>query len=714
MKKILLLVIFLTNMYTNTFAQCVPSVMLFSDKTTICQGQPVVFTAVSTNQGTAALYEWFVNDISQGVPSSSIFFIPTLSSGSIHSVYTKLTSNAACLATVPETVQSNTIVITVNPTVDASVAISADQTTICANGQVTFTATPTNGGIPSYKWIKNGTPILPAETGSSYTATNVVNSASYAVEMTSTTTCANPTIASSNTVVITVTPTVQPSVTISADQNTICSNGQVTFTATPTNGGTAPVYEWSINAASQGAPSGSTTFTTTALTSSFDVVRVTLTSNANCASPTTANASTSINISSGIGAGTIGSDQTICNNSIPAAITEVSAPTNVMGSLTYLWETSTDGTVYFPMVGATGATYTFSSPLTQDLYIRRVITDPGTPAPCNTATSNSIHIIVLPQLIAGTIEADEDICAGTAASAITETNSPTGGMGTFTYQWESSSMAGGPYANIASATGTTYSPGVLTVTTYFRRIERSGICGSINSNEVAKTVVPTTMSTIHIDDPGQTCDGDIVLFKCQATTVGPNPVYNWYVNNNMVLSQSPSTTTISQIQPFENGDEIWVEVLSNSMCADADPAISNKVIVELIPCTVSNSIYTTTNIDILLQSYVSNSDPNATSYTYFWAITDGAVSTSVNTSMAQAGINIFPNPTTESFNIEMPESGLNVSYEILDVTGARVANGSFTSTGSAQKIETNFGAGMYQVVLHYNNFVTCARLSKVK
>ncbi len=713
MKKLLLLLTFLTSIYSTSFAQCIPTVMLFSDRTEICQGQPVVFTAVSTNQGTAPLYEWFLNNISQGAPSSGIFFIPTLSAGNIHSVDVVMTSNAAC-TTAPGTALSNTIIITVSPTIQASVTISTDQTTICANGQVTLTATPTNGGtLPPYVWKKNGVNI-PTATNTTYTTTSAENGASYTVEMTSSSNCASPTTTSSTPVVITVNPIVQPSVTITADRNTICPNGQVTFTATPKNGGTAPVYEWSINAVSQGAPSGSTTFTTTALTSSFDVVRVELISNALCASPSTATQTMSINVASGIGAGTIGSDQTICYNTIPAAITQIIAPTNIVGIPTYIWEVSLDGIVWTTIVGATGSTYTFSSPLTQDLYIRRVVTDPGTPAPCNTATSNLIHIIVRPQLVAGTIEADETICSETAASTIIQTTAPTGGTGIYTYQWETSVQAGGPYVYIAGATSSIYNPGILTTTRYFRRIETSGICASMHSNEVAKIVVPTTVPTIHIDDPGQTCDGDIVLFKCQATTVGPNPIYNWYVNNNLIASNSPTFRLVNAFEPLKSGDEVWAELISNSTCANTGAVISNKVTVDIVPCTVSNSIYTTSNIDILMQPYVSNSIPNSTGFVYFWSITDGSTTTSVNASMSQAGINLFPNPTTESFNIEMPESGLDVSYEILDVTGARVANGSFTSTGSEQKIETNFGAGMYQVVLQYNNIVTCARLSKVK
>lgn len=90
------------------------------------------------------------------------------------------------------------------------------------------------------------------------------------------------------------------------------------------------------------------------------------------------------------------------------------------------------------------------------------------------------------------------------------------------------------------------------------------------------------------------------------------------------------------------------------------------------------------------------------------------ITTSTTLSQAQSGIKLFPNPTRESFNIEMPESGVDVSYEILDLSGLSVSSGTFVSTGNDQNITTDFSAGMYQVILKYNNSVTCIRLSKVQ
>ena len=52
-----------------------------------------------------------------------------------------------------------TVTVTVNPTITASVSNSASSTSACGGGAITFTATPTNGGTPTYQWYLNGNPV---------------------------------------------------------------------------------------------------------------------------------------------------------------------------------------------------------------------------------------------------------------------------------------------------------------------------------------------------------------------------------------------------------------------------------------------------------------------------------------------------------------------------------------------------------------------------
>src|SRR5687768_17997184 len=155
-----------------------------------------------------------------------------------------MTSSLGCAS--PTTATSNGITMTVTPTVAPSVNINANPgNTICAGTNIIFTATPTNGGTPSYQWKLNGNNV--GTNSSTYSNSALVNGDVVTVIVTSSLGCASPTTATSNGITMTVTPTVVPSVSISANPgNTICAGTNVTFTATPTNGGT-PSYQWRLN-----------------------------------------------------------------------------------------------------------------------------------------------------------------------------------------------------------------------------------------------------------------------------------------------------------------------------------------------------------------------------------------------------------------------------------------------------------------------------------
>src|ERR1039457_3874672 len=82
-----------------------------------------------------------------------------------------LTSNILCPTGNPAT--SNAITMTVNPNLAVSVSISASANPFCQGSQVTFTATPTNGGtIPSYQWKVNGIGVGPNNLVYSYSPNN--------------------------------------------------------------------------------------------------------------------------------------------------------------------------------------------------------------------------------------------------------------------------------------------------------------------------------------------------------------------------------------------------------------------------------------------------------------------------------------------------------------------------------------------------------------
>ena len=132
-------------------------------------------------------------------PSTATYTAGASESGTI--TLTLTTSGGSCGT------KSVTKTITVNPTQVPSVSISASSTNICTSAPsgstpVTFTATPTNGGTPTYQWKNNGSNISGA-TGSTYTANLLPSGSKITVTMTSNATCAAPTQVNSNQIVMT-------------------------------------------------------------------------------------------------------------------------------------------------------------------------------------------------------------------------------------------------------------------------------------------------------------------------------------------------------------------------------------------------------------------------------------------------------------------------------------------------------------------------------
>ncbi len=192
-----------------------------------------------------------------------------------------ISSSPAALGT------DNKVPLTINASVIPSVTIAAAPgNIICAGTAVTFTATPVNGGAaPAFQWQKNG--VNAGTNAATYTDNTLVNGDVVKVKLTSNAACPVPVSATSNNVLMTVNPAVIPAVTISANPgDTICAGTSVSFIATPVNGGAAPAYQWQKNGVNIG--SNNAVYSDNALANG-DAIKVTLISNAACASPVSAN-----------------------------------------------------------------------------------------------------------------------------------------------------------------------------------------------------------------------------------------------------------------------------------------------------------------------------------------------------------------------------------------------------------------------------------------
>ena len=140
---------------------------------------------------------------------------------------------------------NNTVSLAVTGSITPSVTIAAAPSgAICSGTNVTFTATPTNGGTspgPSYQWYKNGSPV--GTNSATYANNSLVNGDQVYVSMTSGSPCASPTSANSSTITMSV-QTAITGASATAGTNPICAGANLGLTAVSTTG-TNIAYSWS-------------------------------------------------------------------------------------------------------------------------------------------------------------------------------------------------------------------------------------------------------------------------------------------------------------------------------------------------------------------------------------------------------------------------------------------------------------------------------------
>ena len=416
-----------------------PSVIIAANPgNTICEGTNVTFTATPTNGGTPT-YQWKLNGNNVGT-NSSTYSNNALANGDVVTVV--ITSSLGCAN--PTTATSNAITMAITGSVVPSVSIAANPgNTICEGTNVSFTATPTNGGTPSYQWKLNGNNV--GTNSNTYSNNALANGDVVTVVMTSSLACANPTTATSNAITMIVTGSVTPSVSIVANPgNTICAGTNVTFTATPTNGGT-PTYQWKLNGNNVGT--NSSTYSNNALANG-DVVTVVITSSLGCANPTTA---TSNAITMAITGSVVPSVSIAANpgNTICAGtnVTFTATPTNGGPAPSYQWKLNGNN------IG-TGSTMSNNDLLNGDV-ITVVMTSSLACANPTTATSNAITMTVNPNVSAGTVSGGTNLPVG--ATTVYSSTGTSGGT------WTSTNTG---VATVNPTTGlvTAVSPGTTNIT----------------------------------------------------------------------------------------------------------------------------------------------------------------------------------------------------------------------------------------------------------
>lgn len=235
-------------------------------------------------------------------------------------------------------------------------------------------------------------------------------------------------------------------------------------------------------------------------------------------------------------AGAVSGTQTVCNGGSAIAFSETAAA--VSGCyIYYQWQSSTDNITFANVIGATANTYTPSG-ITQVTYYRRKATD----ACGNVDYSNTLTVTPLPAVVGGTIGTSGTFCS-TASVGLTQTAAPSGGDGSYTYQWQSSSD-NLTYTNIGGATSATYTVPSLVATTYYRRATVS--CGgTAYSNVVTLQLGAGTSITQQPPSTYTVCSGGTASIGLQVTGVAVT--YQWQFYNGTVYAAIANNATYSGV-----------------------------------------------------------------------------------------------------------------------------------------------------------------------
>ena len=576
--------------------------------------EPTVSVSGTTGGNGSYTYQW--------ESSSTIGGIYTAISGATSGSYTS--SAGLTAATYYEVVQtSNGVAVTSAPaTVNVypqlvTGAISPSSQNINYGTEPTLSVSGTGGGTGSYtyQWESSSTisgtyTAISGATSSSYTSSTGLTAATY-YEVVQT---SNGVAVTSAAATVSVYPQLNTG-TISPSTQSINYGTKPTLSVSGTAGGNGSyTYQWESSSTISGtytAISGATSSSYTpsaglTATTYYEVIQT-----SNGVPVTSAPATVTVYPQVASGAVTPAT-QSINYNTVPTALSTTTA-TGGNGSYTYQWYSSTNGTSWTLISGATGTSYAPGA-LTITTYYQVVATSNGVPATSATAT-----VTVYPPLVTGVISpSSQHINYNTAPSTLTA-SAPTGGNGTYTYQWYYA-VDNINWHAATGATGTTYTPGPLTSTTYYRIIYTSnGV--SVNSFSDTVIVYPQLITGV-ISPSSQTINyGSVPTLSVSGVTGGTGSyTYQWESSSTIGGTYTPiSGATSSSYTPSAGlTSAIYYEVVQSSNGVSVTSAAATvSIYPQLVTGTITPATQTI-NYGATPSLSVSGTTGGTGSYTYQW------------------------------------------------------------------------------------------------
>jgi gliding motility-associated-like protein len=289
-----------------------------------------------------------------------------------------------------------------------------------------------------------------------------------------------------------------------------------------------------------------------------------------------------------IGNNVITGTDTLCFNS-PAKNLSGTTPIGGNGTYQYLWQYSTDQSVW----NNEGTTSSHNPGiLQQSRYYRRNV---NSTAYC-THTSNTVKITVLP-LIGNNIFSTPDtvICENQGPGPLNAL-APTGGDGIYSYIWHQK-VPSGNWTIIPSSNMVRYNPGVLTDTTFYRRVVYSGNGNAcIDTSASIKTIAVLAALTNNLltSASNRYCAGEVPELITGGQPGGGDAVYHYQWRSRTTGAWQYITgadqVNYTPVDPVEINTAFSRVVTSgaNNVCHDTSSAF-NLVVVPYINNTLGLS-----------------------------------------------------------------------------------------------------------------------------
>lgn len=290
----------------------------------------------------------------------------------------------------------------------------------------------------------------------------------------------------------------------------------------------------------------------------------------------------------------------------------------------------------------------------------------------------------------GTIATDQAGCISLDASALTNVTSPINYTGTLEYKWQKSTISGSAgFTDMDSSDFASYNPGVITETTWYKRLART-ICmntwsGASESNVVMLTVYPATFGGSITAENSTITYGDATGNLTLVGYVGS--VVKWQKRlGSGDWSDTNTTGATYNETPTSTGVFQYRALVKSGSCSESYSSLIS-IVVAPKPLTVTaenkTMIYNGTaysSFSVTYNGFVLSETPTVFGGTLAYS---GNATTAVN---AENNYTITPEGLTSSnYNISFVSGKLNITKKELTVT----ATGPSKEYGTALISEIN-------------------------